>query len=332
MSMDDSNPNILISADPRRAVLDVGSNSVLLTVCEWKKVDGIGRWIQIYEDTAVTALGEGTKSTGLLGDRGMAASLEAMQRFFEKAKDLGASTIAAATMAARIATNAQDFRDRALAQGTPVSVLTGDEEAELGFESVANDPRFSADDRISIIDPGGHSTEVTTALRQANGSWQTLFKKSHSIGTLGLKSTSLPEEQINGLSLLRASSEIDGVIGWRTRPNEAGTCVVLGATGTNLVSIREKLTSWQPEVVHGAWLDYEEVSKAVGWMSPMTDSERAAIPGMEPGREKTIHLGALILERFLFALGAEGCVVSVRGWRHAVLESDRWFQLVANRS
>jgi len=330
--MDDSNPHLSLSDRPRRAVLDVGSNSVLLTICEQVEVNGEPRWVQIYEDTAVTALGEGTKSTGLLGERGMSASLEAMHRFFAKAKELGATTVAAATMAARIATNAQEFQSRALAQGTPVAILSGDEEAELGFESVANDPRFSSDERISIIDPGGHSTEVTTALRQSDGSWQTLFKKSHSIGTLGLKSTSLSEEQIDGLALLRASSEIDGVIGWRTRPNEAGTCVVLGATGTNLISIREKLTHWQPEIVHGAWLDYEEVSKAVGWMSPMTDAERAAIPGMEPGREKTIHLGALILERFLFALGAEGCVVSVRGWRHAVLESDRWFQLVAARS
>jgi len=330
--MNDRNPHLSNGERQRRAVLDVGSNSVLLTVCEIQTIDGKDRWVQIHEDTSVTALGEGTKSTGLLGERGMAASLEAMKRFFGKATELDAEVVAAATMAARIASNADEFQSRAISQGTPVAILTGDEEAELGFQSVANDPRFASDPRISIIDPGGHSTEVTTAIRQSDGSWNTLFKKSHSIGTLGLKSTSLSEEQIDGLALLRASTEIDGVIGWRTRPNEAGTCVVLGATGTNLISIREKLTHWQPDVVHGAWLDYEEVSKAVGWMSPMTDAERAAIPGMEPGREKTIHLGALILERFLFALGAEGCVVSVRGWRHAVLESDTWFQLVQSRS
>jgi exopolyphosphatase/guanosine-5'-triphosphate,3'-diphosphate pyrophosphatase len=73
--------------------------------------------------------------------------------------------------------------------------------------------------------------------------------------------------------------------------------------------------------VHGAYLDYEEVSKAVGWMSRMTDAERAAIVGMERGREKTLHLGALILERALHAFRALGTRVSVRGWRHALLES-----------
>jgi exopolyphosphatase/guanosine-5'-triphosphate,3'-diphosphate pyrophosphatase len=55
-------------------------------------------------------------------------------------------------------------------------------------------------------------------------------------------------------------------------------------------------------------------------MMPMTDEQRAAIPGMEPGRERTIHIGALIAERSLYALSCNGCYVSVRGWRHALLE------------
>ena len=97
--------------------------------------------------------------------------------------------------------------------------------------------------------------------------------------------------------------------------------MVLGATGTNLVSIREKLKAWEPDKVHGAVLDYEEISRAVGWLMPMTDAQRRDVPGMEPGREKTIHIGALILERFLFALRASSCGVSVRGWRHALLEN-----------
>jgi exopolyphosphatase/guanosine-5'-triphosphate,3'-diphosphate pyrophosphatase len=55
----------------------------------------------------------------------------------------------------------------------------------------------------------------------------------------------------------------------------------------------------------------------------MTDAERAALVGIEPGRERTIHIGALIVERALLALVAEAVYVSVRGWRHAML--DRWF-------
>ncbi len=304
----------------RRAVLDVGSNSVLLLVSELR--DGI--WTPIHEDTAVTALGEGTKETGVLSPEAMTRTLEAIARFDRSARDDGADEIRiAATMAARIASNREEFQTLGARQGTPINILSGDEEAQLGFESVVSDPRFAAADRISIIDPGGQSTELVTADRRG-GDWDVLYRKSFPVGTLGLKSTIFPNERVNGLEVLRGSQLLDDIVGLCYRPNACGAVVVLGAAGTNLISIRDRLATWQPEKVHGQRLDYEEVSREVGRLMPMSDSERAAIIGMEKGRERTIHLGALILERFLFALRAEWCFVSVRGWRHALLEKEDW--------
>lgn len=300
----------------RKAVIDVGSNSVLLVVGEF---DGVG-WKTVYDGTRVTALGEGTKATGLLGEPGMKATLEALAEFFAKAHELEATeVISAATMAARIATNTDAFLARAAAQGTPTIVLSGEDEAELGFLAVAEDPLFADHPRISIVDPGGQSTELVTADRTKSG-WKVHFRRSYPIGTLGLRSTHLPNERLGPREILQAIAYIDDIIGLAYRPDEAGLAIVLGATGTNLITIRERMTEWQPEKVHGAWLDYEEVSKAFGWLGSMSDAERAAVEGMEKGREKTIHLGALILERFLFALRSHGCRVSVRGWRHALLE------------
>lgn len=300
----------------RKAVIDVGSNSVLLVISEFTGE----KWTQLYEDTSVTALGEGTKATGLLGEAGMSSTLRALASFYAKAHQFGVETIqAAATMAARIATNTTDFLERANDQKTPVFVLSGEDEAELGFISVATDPIFSNESRISIIDPGGHSTELVTADR-ANNDWAIRFRRSYPIGTLGMRTTYFPSERIEPMAMLKGIASMDDLIGLCYRPNQSGAAVVLGASGTNLISIREKLEKWDPERVHGARLDYEEISKAFGWLAPMSDSERAAVPGLEPGREKTIHLGALILERFLFALRTGECRVSVRGWRHALLE------------
>ncbi len=303
----------------RKAVIDVGSNSVLLVVAEQRN----GSWVPILEDTAVTALGDGTKATGLLGEPGLTATLDALARFFSMAKDLGVESIQAeATMAARIATNTPKFISRALAQGTPVSVLSGEDEADLGFLAVATDPMFSDASRISIIDPGGHSTELVTA-DKVNGNWKVGFRRSFSVGTLGLRSTNFPDERLTSMQIMKGVAAIDDLIGLAYRPHESGMAVVLGATGTNLISIRDKLLRWDPVKVHGAVLDYEEVSKAFGWLAEMSDLERSQVAGMEPGREKTIHLGTLILERFLFALRTYECRVSVRGWRHALLESAR---------
>ncbi|HSI72972.1 MAG TPA: hypothetical protein VK934_07325 [Fimbriimonas sp.] len=332
----------------RKAVIDVGSNSVLLLVAEMRG----DVWHPIYEDTAVTALGEGTKKSGLLGEQGMAATLAALSDMFSKARDHGAEEIrAAATMAVRIATNTADFLARCLAQGTPVEVISGDEEARLGFQAVANDPRFKDFHRLSIVDPGGHSTELLTAMRtpsplgegaggegrrgdqvpeasrmpvehfQAKGEWQTEFRHSFPVGTLGLKTDVLTDESPGPNQILKATQLIDDLLVESYTHPDPGVVVVLGATGTNLISIREGLETWQPEKVHGAYLLFEEISRAVGWLMPLSEEQRRAIQGMERGREKTLPAGALILERFLHALRSEGCYVSVRGWRHAMLES-----------
>ena len=300
----------------RKAVLDVGSNSVLLLV-EEKTSDG---WKPIYEDTRVTSLGEGTKETGLLSEAAIARTLKGINELWQLAKDHGAEEIvAAATMAARIAKNTPDFLARAKAQGTSVSVLSGEDEAELGFRAVADDATFGAG-RISIADVGGQSTELVTAER-AGIDWKFLFRRSFPLGTLGLRGGVLRSQSLGIAATLKAVQEIDDIFGMCYLPGRCGEVVTLGATGTNLVSIRDKMTTWQPDKVHGAWLDYEEISKAVGWMFRMTDDERAAIVGIEPGREKTLHIGALILERALQCYRAEGCRVSVRGWRHALLET-----------
>jgi len=270
--------------------------------------------------TAVTSLGEGTKATRQLGEKGMAASLKALSRMFAEARSLEAESIqAACTMAVRIADNRADFMTMAAAQNTPVFILSGEDEAQLGFQSVAIDPLFDTYPRISIVDPGGQSTEIVTATRTPQG-WDVTYRHSYPVGTLGLREGVLNAESPDGGEILTASAYLDDVIGLSYMPGGAGQTILLGATGTNLVSIRDKMTAWDPYRVHGAYLDYEEVSKAVGWMMPMTDAQRAAIPGIEPGREKTLHIGALIAERCLNALASPGCLVSVRGWRHALLE------------
>lgn len=300
----------------RRAVIDVGSNSVLLVVAELQD----DQWVVLHESSEVTSLGAGTKETGLLSEEGMTRTLQALARAFATAGSYNVEEpIAAATMAARIARNTPDFLIRAHNQGTPVFVLSGDDEAQLGFQAVADDPLFLQHHSISIIDVGGQSTEIVTAERTANG-WNVLFRNSFPIGTLALRGGALKLESPGVPEVISALAEIDDLLMASYQPHRAGMTIALGATGTNLVTIREQMAEWDPEKVHGAHLGYDEVSRAVERLMPLTDAQRAAIVGMEKGREKTLHIGALILERCMNLLKVENCAVSVRGWRHALLE------------
>lgn len=299
-----------------KAVIDVGSNSTLLLVAQ-KDHSG---WKTLYESSSITGLGTGTKKTHLLNEDAQVATLVAIKKAYERARELGAQEIVCAgTMALRIANNAQEFLDRAHQQQTPTTILSASDEANFGFLAVAEDPLFADEKRISIIDPGGHSTELQTAERTADG-WKTLLRKSFSVGALGLIDGTMPSESPGFSERLAGVDLIDSTIGLEYLPHQCGTCVVLGATGTNMISIREKLATWQPEQVHGATLDFEEVSRSVAWLCDMTEAERRSLVGIELGREKTIHIGNLILERFMQCIHALECRVSVRGWRYALLD------------
>jgi exopolyphosphatase/guanosine-5'-triphosphate,3'-diphosphate pyrophosphatase len=305
------------SVGEKRAVIDVGSNSLLLVVAEW---DG-QKWNDLLETSEVTGLGTGTRETGLLSEQGIQTCLAALRRAWDAAKDFKVVPKTAATMAVRIAKNAHVLIDRAQQQGTPVSVLSGDEEARLGMKCVYTDPLFASEPRLTVIDVGGHSTEIITTVADGDHN-RTVFRRSFPVGTLSLNSLSPECERASGPDLLRASAEIDDVFGMRYLKGQAGLTVALGASATNLVSIRDEVVPWIPSRVHGAYLDFEEISKFAGMLGRLSIAERAELTGIEPGREHTIHIGALILERALQCVHGLGARVSTKGWRHALLGED----------
>lgn len=298
-----------------RAVVDVGSNSVLLLVAETD-----GRTLRpMIETSEVTGLGFQTKTTGLLRPEAMDRTLKALARAKLVAHQYGANRCDfVATMAVRIAANAKEFQAIAAAQGTPVKVLSGEDEARLGLLSVTSDPTWMSAPRIAVIDPGGHSTEISIVDKETG---QTTFQTSFPVGALGIREHHQVDTVPTAKELFAALKEADEVFAPTPSLSPDDLVVSLGATPTNLVAIREGLTEWAPQKVHGATLDYEEISRAVGYMMTLTDEQRATMPGLETGREKTIHWGAFLLERALYALKAEKTGVSVRGWRHAYIET-----------
>ncbi len=254
----------------------------------------------------------------------MEATLAALAEAAERIRAHSAEARAWATAAVRQAPNGEEFLDQVRGLGLPAGILSGDDEARLGLDAVLYDPAFQHHETLTVIDPGGRSTELATAVRRGS-EWKTLHRVSVPVGALSLTEGPYSDERPGFAQHLAAVRMVDDLIGQEYLPDACGQAVTLGATGVNLVSIRERLDDWSPSRVHGQELDYEEVAKSVGWLSGLTLEQRRALPGMEPGREATLHAGALVLERFLQAIHALGCAVSVRGWRNAALESDEAF-------
>src|SRR5207253_2514106 len=94
-----------------------------------------------------------------------------------------------------------------------------------------------------------------------------------------------------------------------------------GGTATALAALDLRLGAYVPRRVHGHVLARTALAGLTARLARMTAAERAALPGLDPGRGAILPAGALVLERVADALGADRIVVSDHGVRHAYLRA-----------
>ena len=79
---------------------------------------------------------------------------------------------------------------------------------------------------------------------------------------------------------------------------------------TTLSAIRQGLSEYDGELIHGSRLTREEVSGMFREMAARSLEARQAYMGLEPERADVILGGTAVLERLLFGLGVERLLVS----------------------
>ena len=83
---------------PVLAAVDIGSNSVRLSIAELRR----GRLIALYEDREVTRLGEGVFRDGNLDPKAMARSLKVLRRFHRDVQSHAVDQIGRASCRERV--------------------------------------------------------------------------------------------------------------------------------------------------------------------------------------------------------------------------------------
>ena len=124
-------------------VIDIGSNSVRLVVYEAPSHSAA----PLFNEKVLCGLGRTLATTGRLGEEATDNAIRALTRFREAAKRLNVKRLKVlATSAARDATDGPDFIKRAEeACGWPITVVTGEEEAELAANGI----------RMGFVQPDG---------------------------------------------------------------------------------------------------------------------------------------------------------------------------------
>ena len=295
----------------RIAIIDVGTNSVLLLICQ---IEG-DSLKTIRDETVITRLGEGLREGGALSNEAMSRTAEAILEYRDLARRMNAErVILLGTSALREAQNSDEFVDMIRGDvGLELKIVSGEEEGKLSFISVARDPDLNLPDGlICVTDIGGGSTEVI--LGKGEEVW---FHGSFDVGAVKLtdeflRSDPPQEDEIAGM---REHLEKR----WAEIPEESICGMIgIGGTVTTIGAMRLRLTEFDPSAVHGLDLWREEVEGIFRRLISLPTLERAEIAGMEPGRADIIVAGVAILLSLMSRFKVEKVKVSCKGLRYGM--------------
>lgn len=293
------------------SVIDIGTNSVLLLVCQYQK----GQIKPLLDLAAITRLGEGLQKTGVLSDAAMRRTEEQLENYLRISEQKEVSEIkAVGTSALRDAANSEDFVKRVKERlGLDIEVISGEKEAELSFVAVRRDPvlKLDLDQPLIIVDVGGGSTEIAVG----DESVKNLY--SLNIGAVRANDLFLKNEP-------PLQSEIDALTEYvRREIVELGlhteiTTIGIGGTMTNLAAVKLRQEKYDREKIHGLVITDDEISRQIKLFCSISLEKRRMVTGLEPERADIIIGGAVIFKAILEALECSQIKVSDRGLRYGI--------------
>ncbi len=303
-------------APERRAVIDIGTNSVKLLVADlWE-----GELTPVCEVSRQTRLGAGFYTTQRLQRPAIELTAGAVKEFRISANKLAASSIRViATSAARDARNASDLIDAVReTAGLDTQILTGEQEAEWVFRGVTSNAAL-AKASVLILDVGGGSTEFIVGDRGVPQ-----FRSSYSLGTVrlleqlrladppGLAALNACRAWLNDFLATKVVEHLEPALrGCRGAVRLVGT----GGTATILARLETKMTGFDRDGIEAVQIPLARVQSQLQEQWQMTLADRQKIVGMPPNRGDVILTGMAIYEAIMQKFGLTELGVSTRGLR-----------------
>jgi len=297
---------------PLYAAIDIGTNSVKFHLAE-RQADGT--WRTVVDRSVVTRLGEGLRNDATLQQASMDRSLQAVADMAAEARQRGAQGIAAVgTMGLRTARNRACFlaavRERC---GIEVEVITGEEEARLGYLAARAGLALPGE-RLAVFDTGGGSTQFTFGSPTAI---QAQF--SLSVGAVRLTEQFELDRPVTAERLREAHDAIAAEFLCLESRATPEILVGMGGTVTNLAAVQLRLAPYDPDAVQGIAIEAAEVDRQIDLYRCRDVASRRLIVGLDPRRADVILAGACVVRTILRGLRQARLCVSDRGLRHGLL-------------
>lgn len=296
------------------ASIDIGSNTILLLIAEYKNCKRIIK--PILNVIRVPRISEGLKATNQISEFKINELWQILEEYNTIIKKYNCEkTIVIATNAFRIAKNGPDIAIRISNEfGWDVKIVDGFEEARLSFIGAISNANGL--ESYSVLDIGGGSTEIVFGNHN-----KIFFNKSYNIGVV-----SFTEIHINNNPPL--SQEIDSMCknikeNFHELENSElinSNMIAVAGTPTTLSCISQGLKTYDDNLVNNTILTYDQIKIMISTISLMsTDEIKQSYGEVVEGRADLLLSGALILEHVMNCLKIKKIRVSSRGLRYGVI-------------
>ncbi len=209
-----------------------------------------------------------------------------------------------ATSAVRDASDVLPLTEGLLEEtGLKMQILSGRQEAVYSFLGAVYP--YSGEELTGVMDIGGGSTEIAAGTKEA-----LRVTRSLQLGASRLYSV----KPINDFSsLVPALEGAERVIdsSWRDLPLTPDRWLLVGGTGTALIGLlRGRQTS--SGAGHDEPFTRAEASGMLRRLARLSPQERAALPGMTPGREHILPTGLAVLTALMTRIDIDSMAVTAR--------------------
>lgn len=288
----------------RLASIDIGTNSMRLLITDYENT-----FTQREKFVDVTRIGRGVDRQGQISEEAMVRNLFALKNFVEKARQKNCEEIfIMGTSALRDSSNKEEFIQRAKKEtGLSVRILSGEEEALLGFYGVAAD--IQEEGHVLILDIGGGSTEFILGEKKSG----ILFSKSENIGSVRLtekfivQDPPFPSEIQAMTDFVRQTAE-ETVTLLKTYPIRK--LIGIGGTATSVSAMIQQLEPYDSDKVHQSLIFREEIEHLLQEMMSKPLEERMKVKGLQPQRADVILAGMNILCTLMNSLSMHEILIS----------------------
>jgi exopolyphosphatase/guanosine-5'-triphosphate,3'-diphosphate pyrophosphatase len=298
------------------AAIDIGTNSVLLTIAEANE-----KFLPLIEKKETTKLGEQLERTNLISKNAITRTLQAVKEFVKISHQKKAEKIILlGTYALRKAKNKNEFADLIKEKlGHKVFILSGEEEGQFSFDGAMVNLKRLKPNTI-LIDIGGGSTEVIWG---ENGRPKGV--KSIKLGALTLTEKFCPSGNWDKGSFQRISTLIEKKLNPIKITLQDFSLIGTGGTITTLSALNLSLIKYDAQKVHGSKLDVNQIGGVLFQLLSMTKSQRKKFLRVDPERTEIILAGTVILKKLLQISGKDEIIVSHGGLRWGAIKNQELF-------